>query len=234
MLGSIRDNSERASKLIAILKVYFVFAVLEIFMGIYQYITWAKHDFDPMLDSWTYYYDSPDVIAFDQATGLFYLAFLVIMIITYVRFIQWFRRAYCNLNRVGIKTEKSEGMASGAWFIPFYNLFAPCQIMKEIWNKTQRFYKDNVEESSIVGLWWGLWITGSLISNQGDGIGRSFFGDGLEAQTVISIISSLIFIPATIVVIKLVSKVSLFEKEMYTKSTTKEEALDKPTTAITQ
>ena len=218
MTEKIKDNSKRANRLISILKIYLGLSIIDLLFGFYQYKVWSNHDFNPILDSWDAEYDFPNAIAFDIIYGVFWLVFLPIMIVTFIRFIKWFRRAYCNLNRLGIKTDKKEGWAAGAWFIPFYNLVAPYLIMKEIWNKTQKYYKENTEDTNILGVWWALWVAANIITNQGDGIGASFLGEGLEIQTIIIIIADILWIPATYVTINLIKKVSFFEKEMYEKA----------------
>ena len=131
MKEQIRNNANRSASIIAILKIYLWCSVIDFLFSIYQYQLWSNYDFDPVLNSFDGDYDYPEVIQYDLLYGVFSLIFLVIMIISYVRFIKWFRRAYCNLNRVGIATDKKEGWAAGAWFIPIYSLFAPFQIMKE-------------------------------------------------------------------------------------------------------
>jgi len=223
MHDQIKSNTERSRKLLTILQVFYGMSFIQVFFGFYQYKVWANHDFDPILDSWDGEYDYLDVNQFDMIFGLFAIFFLVILIITGVRFIQWFRRAYCNLNRVGINTDKKEGWAAGSWFVPFYNLFAPQQIMKEIWNKTQKYYKETTEDDKMVNQWWLLWVLCFILDNQSDGIGTSIFGDDLEAQSVISIFSNILWIPLTYTAIKLVKKVSSFEKGMHEKAILKGE-----------
>jgi hypothetical protein len=219
----IKNNSKRSKKLLSIFQVFYGMSFIQVFFGFYRYKVWSNHGFDPILDSWDGKYNYLDVNQFDMIYGLFAIFFLVILIITGIRFIQWFRRAYCNLNRVGINTDKKEGWAAGSWFIPFYNLFAPQQIMKEIWNKTQKYYKETTEDENMVNHWWLLWVLCFILDNQSDGIGSSFFGDDLEAQAIISICSNILWIPLTYTVVKLVKKVSSFEKEMYEKSILEDE-----------
>jgi len=219
----IKNNSKRSKKLLSIFQVFYGMSFIQVFFGFYRYKVWSNHGFDPILDSWDGKYNYLDVNQFDMIYGLFAIFFLVILIITGIRFIQWFRRAYCNLNRVGINTDKKEGWAAGSWFIPFYNLFAPQQIMKEIWNKTQKYYKETTEDENMVNHWWLLWVLCFILDNQSDGIGSSFFGDDLEAQAIISICSNILWIPLTYTVVKLVKKISSFEKEMYEKSILEDE-----------
>jgi len=222
-IEKIKDNSKRSKKLLSIFQVFYGMSFIQVFFGLYRHKVWSNHDFDPILDSWDGEYDYLDVIQFDMIYGLFSIFFLVILIITGIRFIQWFRRAYCNLNRVGINTDKKEGWAAGAWFIPFYNLFAPQQIMKEIWNKTQKYYKETTEDDKMVNQWWLLWVLCFILDNQSDGIGSSFFGDDLQSQSIISICSNILWVPLTYIVIKLVNKVRIFEEGMFEKAISEKE-----------
>ena len=59
----------------------------------------------------------------------------MVYIICIVRFIKWFRSAYFNIEAAGLNIDKSESTAAWSWFVPIYNLFAPYQIMKEVWLK---------------------------------------------------------------------------------------------------
>tara|TARA_B100000768_G_scaffold131080_1_gene121764 strand:+ start:46 stop:375 length:330 start_codon:yes stop_codon:yes gene_type:complete len=78
---------------------------------------------------------------------------------------------------------------------------APYLIMNEIWDKTQKYYKENTEDTNILGVWWALWVAANIMTNQGDGIG-----------------ADILWIPATYVTINLIKKVAFFEKEMYEKA----------------
>ena len=138
------------------------------------------------------------------------------MIVTFIRFIKWFRSAYCNLNRLGIETDKKEEWAAGSWFIPFYNLVAPYLIMNEIWDKTHKYYKENTEDTNILGVWWALWVAANIMTNLSVNI--IFSGEGVETHFIITIIADILWIPATYVTINLIKKVAFFEKEMYEKA----------------
>lgn len=214
----IKNNTERSKKVLSIFQIFYWVAFIHLFFQLYRHYVWSKYNFIPILDSWEGDYDYPEVVQFDIYYGLFMIVFIIVWIISVIRFIKWFRRAYCNLNRVGITTEKKEGWAAGAWFIPIYNIFAPQKIMKEIWQKTQNYYTEKAEEDTLVNQWWALWIICVVLDNQSDGIGESFLADGLQGQSIISIISVTLWIPLTYIVMKLIKKVSSFEKEMYEKA----------------
>ena len=65
--------------------------------------------------------------------------------------------------------------------------------MKEIWNKTQKYYKETTEDDKMVNQWWLLWVLCFILDNQSDRIGSSFFGDDLQSQSIISICSNILW-----------------------------------------
>src|SRR6187551_1814201 len=73
--------------------------------------------------------------------GIFGIFALLPYAVLGIFFLLWMGRAYHNLSRSDVgKLEYSPGWAVGAWFIPIVNLFMPCSVMDEIWNKTQMAY----------------------------------------------------------------------------------------------
>jgi Domain of unknown function (DUF4328) len=64
------------------------------------------------------------------------LVFLGIPI--FVLLIIWSHRGYTNLRSFGVTNYRlSTGMAIGAWFIPFYNWFAPKQVINDMWRGSE-------------------------------------------------------------------------------------------------
>ena len=59
-------------------------------------------------------------------------------------------------------------------------------------SQKEKYYKENTEDTNILGVWWALWVAANIITNQGDGIGASFLGEGLETQTIITIIANVL------------------------------------------
>lgn len=115
----------------------------------------------------------PYFVIWLYATGLGYASLLsiIIGIISVVTFIMWFRRAYYNL---GLKVG---GLLYGnawsvwAWFIPVVNLYMPFQIMKELYEKTEKYMTFNIEKpyednlkTDYVNWWWALWIISAAVN----------------------------------------------------------------------
>ncbi len=98
----------------------------------------------------------------EQIIGIIQIFILVTCAIT---FIQWFRRAYYNLEQIiPNKLTHSNGWAAGAWFVPILNLFRPVQMMRELYEQTGFLLKrQNIEiktnfNHAIILWWWAFWI----------------------------------------------------------------------------
>jgi len=212
----LKDNANRSKKLIEILKISLWVNIVMFPLYIWQYFIYSKYNFDPLLDSWEFYPEGYDEPAFDIVLGIAALIYIVVFIICAVRFIKWFRRAYFNIEAAGLNIDNSESAAAWSWFIPIYNLFAPYQIMKEIWIKTQKAYTENIKPmNNLIAMWWGAWVVYNIMEGQIDGIGASILGENVEAVAVMSIISSAVVILSNYLVIEVVEKVSVFEKAMF-------------------
>ncbi|TKD67240.1 DUF4328 domain-containing protein [Flavobacterium sp. ASW18X] len=141
----------------------------------------------------------------------------IIYIVIIVLFIRWFRRAYYNLGLSGY-TLHDEGWASGAWFVPFLNLYRPVQIMNEIDTKLSSYINafSPVQRSTtnytLIVVWWFLWIVGGIID-------RMVFKKTMNAETIeqliqsanLQIMSLIIGIPLTLSIIFLIKRIN--EKE---------------------
>lgn len=110
-------------------------------------------------------------------------------IVTAVLFLNWFRRAYGNLNRVKMSTENSEVAAAWSFFIPIIAFFRPPQIMYEIWNKTQlkikQFDSSYVinQRNYVIILWWILFLISHFI---GKYVLKSAFDDHPSFEDILS------------------------------------------------
>lgn len=215
-MNVLKDNAKRSKKLIEILKVSLWVNIVMLPLYIWQYFIYSKYNFDPLLDSWELYPEGYDEPVFDIVLGITAIIYTVVFIICMVRFIKWFRRAYFNIEAAGLNIDNSESAAAWSWFIPIYNLFAPYQIMKEVWVKTQKTYTENIKPvNNLIGMWWGTWVITSIIEGQIDGIGPSLLVGDLEAVAIMSIISSALLVWSNYLVIEVVEKVSVFEKAMF-------------------
>ena len=154
----------------------------------------------------------------DSREQLVGIVTLIVSIISAVAFIQWFRRAYFNLHSLVPNLTYSEGWAAGSWFVPVIGFFRPYQIMVELYNKTiarlveRKLFENQSFDLSFVKVWWALWIIVSII-------GRVVYKYISEAETlekfidctVFSIVESLLYIPLSLITIKVIKVYSNFE-----------------------
>ena len=163
-------------------------------------------------------FDEDEASASDLRQGVLGILQTVIYIVSIVVFLNWFRRAYGNLHRLGLNLKHKESMAVWFWFIPILVLFRPVQIMTEIWNKTQESIK-NLDTryliksgSLIIGLWWTLFIISNFIGNYV--LRTAFKQDTIEQMIEGSravLISDIMQIPEALLVVLIVYKLSKME-----------------------
>jgi heme/copper-type cytochrome/quinol oxidase subunit 2 len=144
-----------------------------------------------------------------------------IYIASMVVFLNWFRRAYGNLHRVGVNIKHYEKMAVWAWMIPFIWFYRPVQIMNEIWTKTQEKIKEFDETYEIqsggiiIGLWWTIFIISNFIGRY---IFKTLFKQESIGQMIESsqatMISDIIQIPEALLVILIVYRLSKMESKL--------------------
>lgn len=149
---------------------------------------------------------------------------IMAFIATAVVFLNWFRRAYGNLHRLGDKTLRhSESLAVWSFIIPIVCYFWPLQIMNDIWDRTQYHIK-NVDKNYkmrkdkfLIGIWWTLFVISVLVGNI---LFRTIFKDETLEEMIVSsqamIISDVLQIIEAIVVILIVKRVSEMEKQLKT------------------
>jgi hypothetical protein len=158
----------------------------------------------------------------DSREQLVGIVTLIVSIISAVAFIQWFRRAYFNLHSLVPNLTYSEGWAAGSWFVPVIGFFRPYQIMVELYNKTiarlveRKLFDNQSFDLSFVKVWWALWIIVSII-------GRVVYKFISEAETldkfidctIFSMVESILYIPLSLITIKVIKVYSNFENILF-------------------
>ena len=130
--------------------------------------------------------------------------YLIAMVICAVFFIQWFRRAYYNLQVRTGTCEHSDGWAAGSWFVPIISLFRPYHIMKELDHKTSQLItklsgKEVTTNSVLIGFWWTLWIITNYLGNYVLKMGfKEETLDNFISSTKIEMINSFLGIPLAV------------------------------------
>lgn len=152
-MDSPRNNTERARQAVLIFKcLAVVFAIA------------ALHDF-----FYISFLESPDLESPDGLSlvtpglqTILGFAQAAINVLAIVYFLRWFRRAYANIARAGLRTEHTDGWAIGAWFVPFLNWVRPYSMMREIWWQTQRVAGRVAQSYDVLGWWWAAFIVHGL------------------------------------------------------------------------
>lgn len=160
-----------------------------------------------------------------------YLSYLtiVMLVVTLIHIILWFRRAYYNLHVLGIQNLRyTEGWAAGSWFVPFMNFFAPYKIMNDIWIETQRaiFRNDDYKPNQKISIWWTFWILQFVMS-------RFMYSVYKNAETVtdfnnantLSIICNTFDVIAKIMLILIIRELSIYEHDLYESRTNTEASI---------
>ena len=211
----IWDNAERAKDLISVFWIFIGFSAIALISGYFELRLYEnlKNEGFP---------DPGKVKANDIRQLVVGIIQFAVYLITVVVFLNWFRRAYGNLHRLGIEyLRQSESMAVWSWFIPIVNLFRPVQIMYEIWTETQwqikqkdasyRIKKGNL----LLTIWWTLFILSHLA-------GRIALRAAFKEDTVnhliegsmASLISDALQILEALLVIIIVSGISKMETKL--------------------
>jgi hypothetical protein len=164
------------------------------------------------------YVDDVTIESSDNIQGFVGISQTILYIISVVLFLNWFRRAYANLNRLSIKTHYEENMVGWYFVIPILSLYRPYKTMVEIWEKTQTKAKTLNSNFSInnntytIGIWWTLFIISNFI-------GRFIMKSAFKQDTIEQIIqgsqailiSDIMQIPEALLVIYIVSSIAKME-----------------------
>lgn len=137
------------------------------------------------------------------AEGLVGLATLVIALGTMITFLMWLHLAVRQALALEIEVGVTPGWAVGYWFIPFSNLVRPYRTIRNLLGGLDG---EEAVSSARVGLWWGLWIGGNVLSQIET---RMTISGGLEEQTssaghIVGLLSSLLSVGGAILCIGVV------------------------------
>ncbi len=214
-MSKLKNNEQRAKNAITLILIVMIVKAISIFSNYHQY---------RLLQSVSH----GNKISIGAATNndliqqIISITYLIVFIISAITFIQWFRRAYFNLNIKVDSLENSDGWAAGCWFVPILSLFMPYLIMKELYDKTNSLllkkFDTYIKRSTLfVGWWWTLWITVNIFGYV-IVFSTKFGTESITSSivtTFLSIIGAFVFIPLAIITIKVIKDYSLIEKMIY-------------------
>ena len=156
-LDHYRPNKDRATYAIAMIIAVIVLDIIQMLL------TWSKVTELQALNFGT---QLTQELIDSTNSGLEMYGYLtnVVFICTAIVFLNWFRRAYYNLQSRVPGVKHSDSYAVWSWFIPIINFYQPFLISKELWNKTKSLLNsDNTKkyadsEDAIVTIWWFFWV----------------------------------------------------------------------------
>jgi len=103
----------------------------------------------------------------DKRVSLAGKIYLIAYIITAISFLMWVYRANNNCHGFGTKDMRFTPSWSIWWyFIPFFNLFRPYQVMKEIYKVSSNPAEWKKQEgSNLLWIWWTAFIIAAIVGN---------------------------------------------------------------------
>ncbi|WP_114953664.1 DUF4328 domain-containing protein [Sphingosinicella terrae] len=143
-------------------------------------------------------------VGFAQLTcGLVTIAAIVFVAI-------WIYRVSANAHAISEEMTISPGWAVGWYFIPIANLFKPFQAMKETWLASHfRGNWHGEPAPALLGWWWALWVSTSLLSNISM---RITFEDpdalAPPAVVILDVVIAILTVPLTIVLVSIMQRLA--------------------------
>jgi len=208
----LKDNSNRSKQAINILWIICILNLIGVISTYFEFqlLTRIRDGYD---------FSEQEALANDLRQGLIGIFQFIAQITSIVLFLNWFRRAYGNLHRIGTSSlEYSETMAIWGFIIPFVNLYRPYKIAKEIAVETKNKVVEIVPDhepsfnSSIIGFWWAMFLLTGFVANIAF---RLFQQDDTIEQVIIStqtyMLADLIDLIAAIVTIIMIKEISRYE-----------------------
>lgn len=226
-MDELRPNSQRAKKAIALIWVVMITCVITLILEIIQLL--VSYEIIPE----EYISENTSFIIASIAGYTAILTFLA-LITSAITFIQWFRRAYYNLEKKMNKLEYSNGWAAGAWFIPIINLFVPYRIMKELYIKTDQYlllnskepYTERLKTDYVKG-WWTIWIFSLIFGSISFRIEWSFSSIDTGSNLFLSVINSAIETTLCIITIIIIEDYNKAEKLLFETEEKEDSSIEK-------
>ncbi|MGL4632491.1 MAG: DUF4328 domain-containing protein [Leadbetterella sp.] len=203
-MEDLRPNDERAKYAIVLIWIVLFVELVSIVSSYFQYDLLQKVNQGVT-------FSDESLEQNDLREQVIGIVLILIRIVSAITFIRWFRRAYFNLHLRVTNLAHPENSAAGSWFMPFVSLYRPFQIMKEMYQETQKLLIQKGSDShknlnsETLNWWWTLWIISTIIgsilfqySKRADTI------DELTFVTLTSIVEGIIEIPLAIITVKII------------------------------
>jgi hypothetical protein len=170
----------------------------------------------------------PDALeAFGLLEGLLALFQLVVIVANVVAFLVWFHRAHRNLPSLEASPiTYGSGWTIGGFLVPILNLVRPMQVMREVWHGSnpakfeperdgRLLFGGHESTPVLVGWWWGLFLASNFVGNAVFrlAMGREQDLWHMQRQSGLEALSYAIDIPAAVVAVFLVRRVTAWQSE---------------------
>ena len=212
----LRINKDRAQSAKVLLWLMIIILSLQIGSGLLQYNLLQDFNAGNMPTD-------AEVEANDLREQILSIIYLVMILISAVTFISWFRRAYYNIIQIyPNKFTYTEGWAAGAWFTPILNLFAPVKIMKEMHTETANYFKQRGEDLvepfnyNLINAWWAFWIIGSILGRITSRLIDDAYNtvEQLTTYTLLEVVTASIMVVGAFLAVKVVSNYAANEDKL--------------------
>lgn len=167
-------------------------------------------------------YTEEEINANDLRQGIIGLLQSSFYIASIVLFLNWFRRAYGNIKRLGVPLNHEENMAVWCFIIPIISLYRPYQVAREIVIEMRKKLSETVTnyytstKTSILGLWWALFLITNFIEQIAL---RTVFKDETIEQIISStqayLVSDFMDIFAALVTLIMIKQISKEESLLF-------------------
>jgi hypothetical protein len=142
-----------------------------------------------------------------RAGALFAIVEFFALLACYILVGRWIYRTNANAHLLSEEMTISPGWAVGWYFIPVANLWKPFQAMKESWLATH--YSGNWHAEpvpSLLGWWWGLWLTTNFIGNISFQLSR--VGGDSSLVIFLSVAQAALNVPLCVILIRLMRRLA--------------------------
>jgi hypothetical protein len=175
-----------------------------------------------------YSYELTEAAQSDSRQALIGRLQVVLLAITAIAFLFWFHRVNKNLPGLGqTGLIFTPGWAVGFFFVPFLNLVRPFQAMRAAWHGSdpgnigldftshRTDFGRRLGTPPLVGWWWALFLLSNFLANIAS---RLFLTQnqtlpGLQAGSVLMVISDILDIPGALIAIRLVAQLTRWQVE---------------------
>jgi hypothetical protein len=152
-----------------------------------------------------------------QRTMLVASAQLLVFIASGTLCLCWIYRMAYNARIRAKHMQYSPGWSVGWYFIPIAYWWKPYQAMKEIWsNSAQQAGPRGDESGTLLGWWWALWISQTLVSNASFRLGMNASSlDNFLIANLLELIGNVLQVPLCIVFIVMVRRLTAMQEYAY-------------------